>query len=248
MARPGVTESEVFEAIQSLLEIGAKITVESVRAELGHGSPNTINRHLRTWRTKPQQIVVRESSLQVKHLKKQLSELEVQLQTSFAQTEQLSLELLGRDQKIFSLEKELEENRQSLKDTHQKIEHLNSLQEAIIQERQQIVDALVNAQKVQVEQFREDIKAINQMSLSQIREMSISSQDVWLEEKIKVRDLIKEMEQLRSTQENLRQQILSEQQVNQPLRKRIKEQEQIIKHCLDPKKFETYRSGSENDL
>jgi colicin import membrane protein len=52
VGRPGVTEKEVLEAIAALQEMSARVTVESIRFYLGRGSPNTINRHLRSWREK----------------------------------------------------------------------------------------------------------------------------------------------------------------------------------------------------
>jgi hypothetical protein len=67
MARPGITEQDVFETIVSLQETGTKITVENIRIHLRRGSPNTINRHLRCWREK--------SAIDIKQLKNQCTAL-----------------------------------------------------------------------------------------------------------------------------------------------------------------------------
>jgi hypothetical protein len=210
MARPGVTEQEVFEAIGALLEMGSKVTVESLRAELGHGSPNTINRHLRTWREKPPQIIHRDSSLQVKHLKKQVAEFEAQLEIKIAQTQHFSQEMVERDKKLLELEKALLESEQALKAARIENAQCLALHQAVIAERQQILDALVQIQRQQAEQFRKDIKAVNEMSLSKVRDISVKSQDRWLEEKVKVRELSLEIEALKLEIQELKQKVLAQ--------------------------------------
>lgn len=45
----GITEQDVFQAANLLLERGDRPTIERVRRELGTGSPNTVNRHLDAW-------------------------------------------------------------------------------------------------------------------------------------------------------------------------------------------------------
>jgi chromosome segregation ATPase len=49
MARPGVTQALVNAAADALLHAGERPTIERVRAHLGTGSPNTLNRLLDTW-------------------------------------------------------------------------------------------------------------------------------------------------------------------------------------------------------
>ncbi|MDR6935703.1 DNA-binding protein [Luteibacter sp. 3190] len=48
MAR-GITENDVHDAADALVEAGERPTVERVRAHLGTGSPNTVTRHLESW-------------------------------------------------------------------------------------------------------------------------------------------------------------------------------------------------------
>ena len=50
MARPGITLEQVAAAAESILAAGARPTIDSIRAALGTGSPNTVLRHLNTWR------------------------------------------------------------------------------------------------------------------------------------------------------------------------------------------------------
>ena len=48
MAR-GITEEEVHQAADAIVARGERPTIERIRAELGRGSPNTVNRHLDAW-------------------------------------------------------------------------------------------------------------------------------------------------------------------------------------------------------
>jgi len=253
MARPGVTEAEVFEVIHSFIEMGVKVTVESIRAELGHGSPNTINRHLRTWRQKP--VVPIASPIEVKQLKRRCADLEEELESNASQAEKLSSLILEREQKIDALEKALqvkeEEGAQltkALEASQHALEKMQAIQEASSLERQTLLQALTEAHKEQAEQFRDDLKAINEMSLNQVRELSMSAQDRWLEEKIKVRDLKAEIEQLKIFNKSLEEKILSLHTGQAPLKKRIADQEKLITHCLDPKKFEAFNPTREGKL
>lgn len=48
MAR-GITEEDVHQAADAIVSRGERPTIERIRAELGRGSPNTVNRHLDAW-------------------------------------------------------------------------------------------------------------------------------------------------------------------------------------------------------
>jgi chromosome segregation ATPase len=50
MARPGITYNEVVGAIDSIIAAGADPTIQRIRDNLGSGSPNTIHKHLSSWR------------------------------------------------------------------------------------------------------------------------------------------------------------------------------------------------------
>ena len=232
MARPGVTEKEVFEAIQSLMEIGAKVTVESVRTELGHGSPNTINRHLRTWREKPNVSINSQSQLQISQLKKKQITLERELLVQAEKGSELSQIILMRDQKILELEGSKLNMEQELREVRFALEKLQGIETAAALERQALIRSLVEAQQEQAEQFREDLKAINNMSLEKVRDISLSAQERWVEEKAKVKFLNVEIEQLKVTNKSLEEKVLQLQTAQVPLRKKIQEQEQTIARVL----------------
>jgi len=51
MARPGISFDEVAAAADALVGRGERPTIQAIRAEIGTGSPNTIHRHLQSWRS-----------------------------------------------------------------------------------------------------------------------------------------------------------------------------------------------------
>lgn len=50
MARKGVTYEQVVEAAKAIEAEGENPTIQRVLQRLGTGSPNTIHRHLRSWK------------------------------------------------------------------------------------------------------------------------------------------------------------------------------------------------------
>ncbi|MBK5929972.1 hypothetical protein CCR82_05380 [Halochromatium salexigens] len=50
MARPGITEAQVFEAAETLTASGQTVSPSAIRTLLGTGSYTTISTHLATWR------------------------------------------------------------------------------------------------------------------------------------------------------------------------------------------------------
>ena len=56
-SRPGITYEQVVAAADAMLGQGITPTIQGIRDALGSGSPNTVHRHLSTWRaTLPQQV------------------------------------------------------------------------------------------------------------------------------------------------------------------------------------------------
>ena len=50
MARPGISYEQVATVADALVGQGEKPSIQRIRERLGTGSPNTIHRHLKTWR------------------------------------------------------------------------------------------------------------------------------------------------------------------------------------------------------
>lgn len=108
-------------------------------AELRHGSFNTINRHLRTWRKKPTVIVNPQSQLQIKQLKKRQTVLEAALLAQAECAAELAQLILVRDQKILELEKAKLNLGQTLRETKFVLEKLQGIETAAAFERQNLI-------------------------------------------------------------------------------------------------------------
>ena len=63
MAREGITFEQVAAAADDLVGQGKQPTIKAIREALGTGSPNTVHRHLATWREGRPQAVVTASAL-----------------------------------------------------------------------------------------------------------------------------------------------------------------------------------------
>jgi chromosome segregation ATPase len=63
MARDGITFEQVAAAADALVGQGKQPTIKAIREELGTGSPNTVHRHLTTWREARPQAVATASAL-----------------------------------------------------------------------------------------------------------------------------------------------------------------------------------------
>jgi chromosome segregation ATPase len=248
MGRPGITEEEVFDAIETLLDREAKVTVESIRAHLHRGSPNTIIKHLRAWKIKQEQDKAGNTGILLKKQKAQNLALRTELEQQQRQLQNLSEQLLTKDRTIAQLEKDLAETKEQRIALVQNLQQLQieaattqTKYETAIAEREQIVNALVTSQKEQLTQFSEDLQAINTESLNSVRNIGMVGQEQLLAEKLKTRDLQLEIQNLQKQLQELQQALEQTKKLQLPLQKRLQQQEQLIAHCLDPKKMEKFK-------
>lgn len=246
MGRPGITEVDVVDAIETLLEREANVTVESIRAQLQRGSPNTINRHLRTWKAKQEQTSG-SGDLQVKRLRAQNLGLKAELNQQQWQLQNLTEQLLTRDRKLVQLEKELTTSQAeqvtialNLSQVREEKATITAVHNAVVAEREQILAKLIAAQKEQLTQFSRDLQSINTESLTRVREIGLIGQDQVLVEKIKVKDLTEEVKNLQAQIKELQQTLEQTKNLQLPFQKRLQQQEQLIANCLDPKKVEQF--------
>ena len=252
MARPGVTKQEVITAIESLISIEAKVTVESVRLQLGKGSPNTINRHLRNWREE-QKNTKTASKTKLKAYKIKIANLENELKQQTNQNQGLSAQLLELDRKNLKLESLTKFHEQII--AKQKVElqqfrasqqQTKEMYERVLDEKKAELAKILEQQNNQANRFREDLKTINEASLKKVREISIGSQDAWLDEKVKVKTAQENIKTLQSQLLALKQQLESAQKANTPLKKKITYQESLIANCLDPTKLANFTNDKEH--
>ena len=246
MARPGITEAEVFEAIEDLLALELKITVVNIREHLLRGSPNTINRHLRTWKKLQEQNKYGDPA-QIRKLRSKNLALQADFKKQQQQVQKLSEQLLDQDRKILQLKKELKEKEQRqnnlVKELHQTqliAETMTVKYETSVAERHTVVEPLLKNQQEQIAQFSQDLQAINRESLKRVRGISMAGQDKLLEEKIKVKELIEENKDLQTQIKQLKKTIEQTKELHIPLQNKIKQQEKLIANCLDPNKMSQF--------
>ena len=247
MGRPGITEEEVFNAIETLLDREAKVTVESIRAQLQRGSPNTVIKHLRAWKVKQEQDKAGNTGLLLKKQKAQNLALRTELEQQQRQLQNLSEQLLAKDRTIVQLEQDLTEVKTQRTTLVQDLQQLQieattaqTQYETAITERKQIVAELITSQQEQLTQFSKDLQAINTESLNSVRSIGMAGQEQLLAEKLKIRDLQLQIKNLQKQVQELQQTLEQTKNLQVPLQKRLKQQEQLIAHCLDPNKVEQF--------
>ena len=185
------------------------------------------------------------SKLLLKKQKAQNLALRTDLEYQQRQLQDLTEQLLTRDRKIVQLEKALSEVKQEnatlveeLQQTQIKAQTIQAIHDAIITEREHILAPIIASQKEQLTQFSQDLQAINKESLDSARTIGMLGQEKLLAEKLKSRDLELEIKNLQEQIKDLQQTLLKTKNLQIPLQNRLKQQEQLIANCLDPKKVE----------
>mgnify|MGYP005849263549 CR=1 FL=1 len=108
MARPGITQEDVFKTIERIIALGEKPTINVIRSFLGTGSPNTIHRHLVEYRNYQKNVevelpaslktaIINEINNQSESVREKLSKIISEIETEnnelAASTEKLEQEL-----------------------------------------------------------------------------------------------------------------------------------------------------------
>ena len=111
---PGISYEQVRNAADTLVGRGEKPTIQRVRAELGTGSPNTIHRHLKTWRS-TQAPVERQAARLSDELAAALAqELERQAAAARAEAESDAIEARAEADEFAATGEQLEEENDQL--------------------------------------------------------------------------------------------------------------------------------------
>lgn len=100
MARPGITYQEVASACDQIIALNETPTINRVRDVLGTGSPNTILRHLNSWRDaapvierKAPELPIELQVSIVKEIERQSAESRVEVEKNFIQSQEEAKEL-----------------------------------------------------------------------------------------------------------------------------------------------------------
>jgi chromosome segregation ATPase len=121
MARPGITYDEVIAAIDALLASGEEPTIQRIREQLGTGSPNTIHRHLVTWRAsrpveqrKAPELPAELQAALVKEIERQAAEARTDVERSLVEAQKEAATLAKAGEELEELNGTLEEQNEAL--------------------------------------------------------------------------------------------------------------------------------------
>ena len=126
MARPGITQEQVLEAAQALLEAGTTPTVSAVRERIGSGSYTTISAHLAEWRTQNTQAPAQVPEMP-ERVRTALNQVWAQAATAAQEdldTQRQALEVMRRelDKEQADMGAEIERLEQALEQEREKFE------------------------------------------------------------------------------------------------------------------------------
>ena len=121
MARPGITYDEVIAAIDAILAAGEEPTIQRIREHLGTGSPNTIHRHLVTWRAsrpveqrKAPELPAELQAALVKEIERQAAEARTDVERSLVEAQKEAATLAKAGEELEELNGTLEEQNEAL--------------------------------------------------------------------------------------------------------------------------------------
>ena len=152
MARPGITQAQVHEAAQALLEAGTTPTVSAVRERIGSGSYTTINAHLAEWRAQNTQAPAQVPEMP-ERVRTALNQVWAQAASAAQEdldTQRQALEAMRRelDKERADMAAEIERLERAQEQAQEQIEHLRaSFTEAQARNREaqaQILDLKVD--------------------------------------------------------------------------------------------------------
>ena len=226
------TQDSVFQAAETLYSAEQNPTIKAVRELLGHGSNTTIHKYLTLWKeAKAEELEETEEDDTETKLKETIQQLKQQQRSN----QQLAKELLAFEIKLATTEQELKAatsafNTQTVayNEINIKLAAAEKLNQEVKAERDSNLHQVLQFKQQLIQQFQDDLKQINQESLAKVNEISFKNQDAWLAEKVKNKNLEDMVTELKIQIANLDKALQQEKNLNQPLRKKVAEQEALI--------------------
>lgn len=232
MTTSHATKNSVFQAADALYAAEQNPTIKAVREWLGCGSNTTIHKYLTQWKEV--------KALELEEVEKdnttdKLKDVTQQLKHQQRNNQQLAKELLNLEHKLVATEQELKTlttalNNQiiCLNETTIRRDAAEQLVQTMQAERDSNLNQVLQVQQQLIQQFQDDLKQINQDSLHKVSEISVKNQDAWMAEKVKNKTLEMTIAELKTKITTLEGALQQEKNSNQPLRKKIAEQETLI--------------------
>ncbi len=250
MARPGVTKQEVYQAANTIVAKQRIPNVADIRKLLGRGSANTIQKYFKNWK---QDCYQKGSNLEGTDLAKH--------NTIIEENKNLRQSLTKQTNKNEELAKQLIQTEQSatrIRETCQSLANeLNLLREQNIQiaaekdkyktayegmyvERDAAIAHMLAEQKQLIGSLRDELREVNIASIEQVKNIGRKGDDALMEEKVKTIHLQDELNQQRKTIEELRAQLLKNQETIIPLKKEIERQRKFIQEVISFEQLQQY--------
>ena len=229
MARRGISETDVFAACDKLQADFGDFTLQEIREALGgKGSFSTISKHYNNWQVT--QEFKKEQTLKQKILKEQPEETITQEQADALrlQIENLSKELFEVKSSCLSLE---EKNRQISKERDiavAQIETLEKVNSQLLSSYRDMESRFKGFYEYQVKQIMDDLQAVNLATQDKVHEISMQSQNVWLQEKIKLKEAADTNKKLVEENRALSEKLARSDKVVAPLKRQIAHLEKVL--------------------
>lgn len=180
MARPGITYDQVSAAANALVAEGTEPTIQRVRERLGTGSPNTVHRHLTSWRHAQPALERKAPELPGDLQSALIKEIERQAAEARSDAEHKMIEAEAEAAELASAGEELEEANSLLEERNTALDAENQRLGALAEERRGEIDRLtaeVNHERENAEKTRLELaQALNRVETQQERADELKTQ------------------------------------------------------------------------
>ena len=188
MARTGITYNEVVAKIDEIIGSGDEPTIQKIRDLLGTGSPNTIHRHLVSWRQsrpveqrKAPELPIDLQLALVKEIERQASEARAEIEKELVDTQKESDLLSKAGEELEETNAILEEENNSLLSERERLSalcderhnELESLKKDLEREREAAEKARIqSAQSLnKIESLEEKITTLDKQLMNALAEL-----------------------------------------------------------------------------
>jgi hypothetical protein len=247
-----VTQAEIIQAAQNLVQQGHTPTIAKVRQLLaGRGSESTILKYLTRWKQQCfKQINDPADPHQPDHqILEEQRKLEQTLNKQFAQNENYARELINAEKTIVKLKEEVYNLQVASQATQTELEKAiavntnlqewyKKLQTALDLNR----DQMIKQQQQTIDDLRTEVQMINEQSIAALRETSTQGHELVMQEKVqainlqaKIDDLTKE---LLESKKQLNGSNMKAQFESQALLRQINRQQQIMRQHIGVEKLQ----------
>lgn len=231
MPRKGITDIEVFEAAGSLVSEGITPTVITLHQRLGRGSHSTINRYFRQWKAQKYR-----GHLEVDdNLMEEVSALKLELSEQRSLNDALSIELNKITNENLSLNEENNKIKEAFNESEQEregIENQLALMSAHLEnlaaEREHFLSKVTKEKDREIESLKGEISHIHQESLKLVQDISHSSHEKYLREKIENDNLKETLEKTEKVLSALKKKVAFLEGTQKSTEKEVKHQKGAI--------------------